>query len=112
MTFFAGQKVVCIDDRRVVSVRVWLKNWVPISRWVRLDHNLNRGDVYRIVCIATMKDTANGNVVQLLHVDGAAHFEYPEIGFPSFQFRPLIEKKTDISVFTKMLNDVRHTERV
>lgn len=102
--FHAGQKVVCVDDKRRVAVRSSFFG-IPLGRWIKLDHNLNRGDIYRIVCVTTVR-SAEGYIVQTLHVDAACHFEHPEIGFPSFQFRPLIEKKTntDISVFTKLLN--------
>lgn len=100
MTFHVGQKVVCINDQRLCSIS--RSGW--FSRWrssVRLNHNLNRGDIYRVTLIINMTTTSN-KVVTMLHVDGARHFEY-DIGFPSFQFRPVVTRKTDISIFTKLL---------
>ena len=101
--FDVGQKVVCVDDRCRVQIRRagWFERW---RSWITLDHNLNRGDVYRVVKVEHVK-TFSG-IFLTLHVDGAHHFRLRQIGFPSFQFRPLIEKKTSIAIFTAMLNNV------
>lgn len=103
MMFHVGQKVVCVDDGCRVAFRRggWFERY---RAWITLDHNLNRGDVYRVVGLERVK-TVDG-VFLTLHVDGARHFRLSQVGFPSFQFRPLIEKKTNISIFTEMLNNV------
>lgn len=100
MSFFVGQKVVCVDD----SLRArWRRNdWFERFRsWNILDHNLNRGDVYTVTHVDIVQ--TDGGAFEVLLVAEAKHFEFPWLGFPSFQFRPLIERKTDISIFTELL---------
>jgi hypothetical protein len=116
VNFRVGQKVVCIDDGRYISVRVarrGIRRFLP-HPFTLLDHNLNRGDVYRITKIEFRNDAETAEPVPLLSVDGARHFEYPNIGFLPGQFRPVVEKKTDISVFTDLLNPApaKETEAV
>lgn len=104
MTFHVGQKIVCIDDRRCVTV-ILSRRWFEWrGRSLNLDHNLNRGDVYRVINRMAL-DTKSGKIIEMVWVDSARHFEYPEIGFPSFRFKPLIEHKTetDICIFKKLL---------
>lgn len=95
MTFSVGQKIACVDDRERVSMR--LNGWFErFRKFHRLHHNLNEGDVYTVIGVKALKCT-NGEYVEVLRVHGAWHFGHPEIGFPSFQFRPLIERKAKIS---------------
>lgn len=104
MTFHIGQKIVCVNDRRCVTV-VYGRRWFQWrDRSFKLDHNLNRGTIYRVTDRQAL-ETDDGKSIEIVWVDGAQHFEEPGIGFPSFQFKPLIERKTetDISVFKKML---------
>ena len=106
VNFRIGQKVVCIDDGRYISIRVarsGILGFLP-RPFTLLDHNLNRGDIYRITKIEFRNDCETAEAVPLLLVDGARHFEFPYIGFLPGQFRPIVEKKTDISVFTALLN--------
>jgi hypothetical protein len=102
MTFRVGQKVICVDDLPRVSAR----NPGIFRRFRKfrdLDHNLNKGDVYTVTGLDSELDVIKNERFLTLHVDGAWHFGHREIGFPSYQFRPLVEVKTDISVFTEML---------
>jgi hypothetical protein len=109
MTFHVGQKVVCIDDKRRVAIK--RGGWFAFLRpWVRLDHNLNRGDVY-IVTRVHLLECSDG-VCEVVLVDKARHFEQPEIGFPSMQFAPISEKKTDISIFTEILKRESAPDRI
>lgn len=106
VNFRVGQKVVCIDDGRYIAIRVarsGILRFLP-HPFTLLDHNLNRGDVYSITKIEFRNDAETAEPVPLLSVDGARHFEHPDTGFLPGQFRPLVEKKTDISVFTALLN--------
>jgi hypothetical protein len=79
MAFRSGQRVACIDDK-------W--DW-PGSHPVK-------GEVYTIAAVVP-------------HRDGTKHCPHLVIVGFSFQyaqqnFRPLVERKTDISIFTAMLN--------
>jgi hypothetical protein len=106
MTFRVGQEVICVDDLRRVS---WRESgfFERFRKFKRLGHNLNSGEVYTITSITETKCAASRIVYRMLHVDGAWHFGHREIGFPSFQFRPAVKVKTDISIFTKMLTPKR-----
>lgn len=106
MSFHVGQKVVCVDDAMRVS---WRKSgfFGRFRRYRDLGHNLNRGDVYTVTAITAVRCTTSRVVFRMLHVAGAWHFGAPTIGFPAFQFRPAVETKTDISIFTRMLTPQR-----
>lgn len=90
--FRVGQKVVCIDDV-----------WPPYRHPLILLRPVH-GEVYTIRFI---EPAAYGIGVLLEEIrnhpsvfrDGAG-----EPGFLARRFRPLIERKTDISIFTEMLN--------
>lgn len=102
MTFRVGQKVVCVDDDKRMSWRP--KGWFERLRGFRkIGHNLNKGDVYTVLAIGDVLDNITKQRVQTLFVDQAWNFGHRDLGFPSFQFRPIVERKTDIAIFTKML---------
>lgn len=77
--FHVGQKVVCVDDS-------------PVALWPA---PFKKGE------IVTVSGPSNSpNCIRLV--------EYPEgsgpaAGYYASRFRPLVEKKTDISVFTEIL---------
>lgn len=107
--FYVGQKVVCVDDQCRVLLRP--KGWRGWMRpWFTLDHNLNSGDIYVVTAVQSIQ-TVEGPKGAIC-VDRARHFKHPDIGFPFCQFRPLVERKTDISIFTRMLTPNKQTEKV
>jgi hypothetical protein len=81
--FYAGQKVVCVDDR-----------------WQR--YFLQKGRIY-IVEGDSFVGVAGKTYVCVAGVRGSSGLA----GFYTSRFRPLVEKKTDISVFTALLKPVR-----
>lgn len=86
--FFRGQKVVCISER-------W--GWHCIG--CELAHLLNFGPPPRkdkIYIITNMREVPEGLYLML---EG----HHPTVGFHSQNFRPLVERKTDISVFETLL---------
>jgi hypothetical protein len=111
MNFHIGEKVVCVDDSMRVSLRRegWFKRFRP---WVKLDHNLNRGDVYLIVGIQTVMCSVSGRKADCLLVAEAWHFKRPKLGFPAFQFRKLVMRKTDISILEKLLIPSHESEGI
>lgn len=84
MAFYVGQKVVCVDDSP--------SKWGDPSL-------LTKGAIYTI-----RKVVMEGRGVWL---DEVSHDRPDNIfGYEAFwawRFRPAVEKKTDISIFTKML---------
>jgi hypothetical protein len=92
MSFHPGQKIVCIND-----------SWTS-SHWVSATpHRPKRGDTVR-----RMLPAGEGlpEAVWLLEIVNAPkHFfeGYHEPAFCARRFRPITERKTDISVFKKLL---------
>jgi hypothetical protein len=88
--FHVGQKVVCVDA----------------SPWFgapHLAHTLTKGSVY------TVKDYSPSDFTE-------PSLMLCEVAWPPWmfarRFRPVIERKTDISVFTQLLNPANHKELV
>ena len=104
MAFYRGQKVVCIDD---VAKTEWPRNGVLVK---------GRAYIGREVGINVIGEPG-------LRLYGLELTSEPgTIGFYSLKpfrdnfyradrFRPIVSRKTDISVFTKLLDDVKQTER-
>lgn len=91
--FRVGQKVVCVDD-----------SWrTPGPGWGRTEA-IVRGQVYTVhKCFI---DEDGDAIVWLAEVrrDKRVRFFWGEgIGYLSARFRPVVERKTDISVFQKLL---------
>lgn len=84
--FYVGQKVVCIDDKPD-----------PLGRpiWVKKDEIYTISDIFFWChCMALRLTEAPSN--------------FNLIGWKSDMFRPIVEKKTDISIFTALLNPANH----
>lgn len=104
--FSVGQKVVCVNDEF---------NPRAVIRGTSLP---KRGQIYTVREIVVhslgetirLREIVNAHGVYL-HDDTG---EFLEAAFPSFRFRfrPLVERKTDISIFTAMLNPSKVEERV
>lgn len=75
MTFHVGQKVVCVDAV----------------------HQLVNGGIYTISFVGSGRLGAMCDVAEIAGV-------FPPLAFFQRRFRPIVEKKTDISIFTAMLN--------
>ena len=83
--FVVGQKVVCIKELR------WRTSWEGITEEMPM---IKVGNVY------TIKNIKPARIIHVLlelqEIGGDNWFEYTV-------FKPLDERKTDISVFTRML---------
>lgn len=96
MTFRVGQRVVCISDG-TTAMRKFPGSQYPL-----------KNNVYTI---ATINDWPSGTLLTFCEMDNRNFigktvngvFCTIEPGFGARHFRPLTERKTDISVFTKML---------
>lgn len=102
MAFRVGQKVVCIGTEGTPGIDWdnWCKFWCIIKP--------RRSEVY------TVRDTrpgSNGQMIRLFEiVNPIIEFrDAPpqEIWWWASAFRPAVERKTDISVFTKILRTTK-----
>ncbi len=86
--FRVGQKVVCVDDtHRVTGKR---------------HPCLENGRVYEVGSFGVTWRGTEG-----IHLVGVTN-RRPEQAFYKERFRPVIERKTDISIFTALLNPANH----
>ena len=96
--FYVGQKVVCIND-----------DWSTHSSWKLVPNKPTQNKVYHIRKIV-MYTYSNGVTegLYLIEIENPLHpwklNGIVEIAFPANRFRPVVEKKTDIFIFTAMLN--------
>ena len=90
MSFYVGQKVVCVHDL-VAPATV---NELP-----------RKGSIYTVRWVGRRPET-DGDKVGVLLAEISAGIEPVsgnEYAFLAEHFRPLIERKTDISIFQRML---------
>lgn len=98
--FHAGQKVVCVDDGPHKNQR---------ARRTGISVPLKRGKVYEIAHV-TPPDPKGQLGVILVGVGGSRVFHSRlgyELGWGASRFRPVVTRKTDISVFTEILGPQR-----
>lgn len=86
MNFQVGQKVVCVD----ASPGKW-PDMTPLVK----------GDVYTVA--ALFRHDLHGLGVQLVEV----RMPFKTDWYYAKRFRPAVERRTDISIFTAMLNTQR-----
>lgn len=114
MTFFVGQRIICVDDVPAKGVIPYWETGELIRAVPCLD-GLTRGHVY------TVRDFVIG-------FDGTSYIRLKEIVRPSLRnknsevpyrasrFRPLTERKADLTarqrIFDQMLHDLPVVEKV
>ena len=96
MTFHVGQKVVCVDVDTVSPAggRGWLPSEKP---------KLNA--VYTVIGVRML--LCNRVVLDLAEIkrDPESMRQWGgDAGYGAWRFRPIVSRKTDISIFTAMLN--------
>lgn len=97
MTFRVGQKVVCVDDGIKPDWPAYLRN----AEW-RGDAPVV-GQVYTIIRIIASND---GDVLHLAEIrrSDTARLEWGyDVGYGAWRFRPIVERKTDISFAHEIL---------
>lgn len=102
--FFVGQKVVCVNNDPCTkrSPNAWWNGDRPTL-----------GQIYTIKRI--ILDWESYEIVHLVELDRSETAKErfgPDVGYGSYRFRPLIERKTDISIFTQILDSVKSKEPV
>jgi hypothetical protein len=85
MTFRVGQKVVCVDESTHDR-----GGWHPLSGIPQV------GEIYTVTALGTHRGMP---AVRLREIRNGAHDGY----YRAKRFRPAVERKTDISVFTEIL---------
>lgn len=83
MTFRVGQKVECVEA-------------------IDCGDGLVKGDIYTIASVRYFSDDDSVGVT-VVEIDSKEDEEY-YAEFPAWRFRPVVERTTDISIFTAMLN--------
>ena len=91
MSFQVGQKVECIDAS---GDGLWWED-IPIQ-----------GEIYTVVGIELL-DLGLGLVLR--EIKNAPIFHY---AYSALRFRPIVERKTDISALKALLNPANHREMV
>lgn len=87
MTFRVGQKVVCVNDK-------------PMFGWLWTNDKPEIGTVYTVARVIAGR---YGSYQSLLLVEICND----DLGYRAERFRPVVERKTDISIFTKMLTGTK-----
>ena len=97
MSFRIGQKVVCIDALHPRTLSQW---------WIELWHPYEHAVEGRVYTISNIYLLGADQMIELVELPSpATDFWYA--GFFADGFRPVVERKTDISIFTKMLKPKR-----
>lgn len=99
--FYVGQKVVCIDDIRHKNYlpKGCNGSWPSLS-WPQKNYVYTIKDINRIMGVKTLI---------LSEISNGCYFSHgifgPESGYAAARFRPVVERKTDISIFEAMLHN-------
>lgn len=102
MAFYVGQKVCFVGDKKA-----------PLSFYRDACESHGGvmpvyGEVYTVRSIFTLGASKGESLLRLTEIDnsGLAPFTVGQIepGYPARCFRPVVESKTDISLFKAMLN--------
>lgn len=93
--FRVGQKVICIREPKAVHVVAWARRGGIYP---------HKNGIYTIRAINVWPEKTLLRFFELdnRHLEGVVSEIEP--GFPADAFRPLVERKTDISIFTRMLS--------
>ena len=98
--FRVGQKVVCVNDASIGHGSFFVNAYGKLMRSDGNMGGLTRGNIYTVRRITA---TEYQTLLALEEIDRPC--AGPDPGFRADRFRPLIERKTDISIFTKMLTE-------
>lgn len=105
--FRVGQKVVCVDDAPFSG------GWHSRNG---IQHGLKLGCVYTVVRVYEQQVYFKGDLVMCwnLSLQELKKPLGPRVGdgFCSARFRPVVERKTDISIFKAILTGKKQEERV
>lgn len=101
MTFRIGQRVVCING-------VFID-----KRWYHCETQPREGEIYTIRGFPPQNYMTPPDTEPLYYLEEIVNTPVLwesgvfELAWPHRRFRPLVERKTDISIFTKMLDTAK-----
>ncbi len=90
--FRVGQKVVCVDSDSELGI--WVDDDAPIVGHI---YTVRRTFYIPAGPCLDLEEISRGPLARYAHGDNC--------GYGAHRFRPVVERKTDISIFTKMLTD-------
>jgi hypothetical protein len=97
MAFYVGQRVECIDD-----------GWRRPNPWVT--RFPKKSEIFTIREIFISKDDGRTQCLRLDEIQCGVCRLGNEVGFEASSFRPIVERKTDISIFESLLNPANHKQ--
>lgn len=101
MNFHVGQKVVCIHQG------LWINDGFFLTQLVNWLHGFRHpvyAEICLIACIQSWHPAFNSAGLRLMG-------KSPRTFYRAALFRPLVDTKTDISIFTVMLDPARRKQR-
>jgi len=98
MSFHVGQKVVCVDDRETNLIGLWREGFRPV-----------KGKVYTVSATG-LTHPFDPQELPCILVEELSRRVFEPIW--AHRFRPIVSRKTDISIFTKMLKPVKQGEKL
>lgn len=96
VTFRVGQKVVRVGSPKGTSEHLWIKEGYKFSY----------PEIGEVVTIKTINDWPRGAILTFCEHDNShmvGTVSKIEPGFGAEHFRPIVERKTSIEIFTRML---------
>lgn len=100
--FRVGQKVVCVDDG-------WANWQLADMRSAGISSPI-KGEIYTVRAVETLQGEAHVWLAEIVNpIVDYSDVGQNEQGWAPELFRPVVERKTDISVFTRLLNTTPET---
>lgn len=93
MSFYVGQRVVCVDD-----------NWTNFDWCQHTPNKPTKGAVYTIRKLYYPPEGLACLLQEIVNPMRQWSLAFGEGGFMCRRFRHVVEKKTDISIFTEILD--------
>lgn len=100
MNFRVGQKVVCVEAGPIQGQSIR-------SRWYR-GEEIFEGTIYTVRrCFLDIDGDWIVWLEEVARTPRSRELFDEDIGYNACRFRPVVERPTDISIFTKILRDTR-----
>ena len=105
--FYVGQKVVCIHSGFMPGISL------PDEEQFSDEEAIHEGQIYTIRRILIdEEDDMIFHLEEVFRDESSREWYGDDAGYCARRFRPLVENKTDISIFKKMLNPDNHNEKI
>lgn len=94
MAFYVGQKVVCVEASPRADYTPWKVSIFDME-------GLTEGRIYTVRAVSVQRGVS---VIFVIEINRRWKVDGREQGYAAVRFRPIVERKTDISIFKAMLN--------